>query len=210
MIQKIVLFIKSKLFIFGAVGVFIGILFSFGVYEGLHLTSNDKFCVSCHEMRPMVSAYHSDVHGGSGKTGIKASCVSCHLPQNNIFNNIFTKASNGAKEVGIHFFGDPDSIDWYEMRTHRKDFVYDEGCINCHTNYKTNASISEKGRQMHAHYESLLDTNKEIGCASCHAEIGHKGLRSILNYYSPEYEFYEGKLDKQKEAVEQKLIESLK
>jgi len=58
---------------------------------------------------------------------------------------------------------------------------------------------------MHAHYASLKGTDKEIGCASCHEEVGHTGLRSMLNYYKPEYKFYEGKLDKQREAVEKKL-----
>lgn len=197
------------IFMIGLSGVFAGLLFALATYEGIHRTSNDKFCSSCHEMRPMTAAYESDVHGGNGKTGIKVACVNCHLPQNNILSYIGTKAKNGIKEVGIHFLGDPDSINWHEMRKHRKDFVYDEGCINCHTTYKTNEAISEKGRVMHEHYAKLLDTKKEIGCASCHVEVGHTGLRNTLNYYKPEYKFYDGKLDKQKKETDDKLTMEL-
>lgn len=196
---------KKSILIIGLGGVFLGLVLSWITYEGIHRTGSENFCVSCHEMRPMVNAYHDDIHGGKGKSGIKVSCVSCHLPQDNIFNYIFTKAKTGVAEVGIHFLGNPDAIDWHEKRNDREHFVYDGGCISCHSNFKTNENISKKGKQMHQHYTKLLDTDKQIGCASCHIEIGHKGLRSMLNYYKPEYEFYEGKLDKQKEDAEKKL-----
>lgn len=208
--KKILLFIKSKLFLFGAAGVFIGLFFSLVMYEGLHRTSDDKFCVVCHEMAPMVAAYHNDVHGGAGKTGIKVTCVTCHLPHDNVLNYIYTKARNGVVEGAIHFFGNPDAIDWHANRAKKEHFVEDGGCIGCHTNYKTNTNISAKGLKMHAHYDSLKDTDKKISCASCHVEVGHHGLKSMLNYYKPQYEFYNGKLDKKKEEVEKKLSENLK
>ncbi|PLY09801.1 MAG: cytochrome C [Arcobacter sp.] len=200
---------KKNIFLIGLGGVFVGLLFALATYDGIHRTSTDKFCSVCHEMRPMTAAYENDVHGGKGKTGIKVACVNCHLPQGNILSYIGTKAKNGALEVGIHFLGDPDAIDWQEKRKHRKDFVYDKGCINCHTTYKTNEAISKKGKEMHLHYEKLLNTEKKIGCASCHAEVGHTGLRSTLNYYKPEYKFYDGKLDKKRDEVDKKLTEEL-
>lgn len=210
MIKKLISFIKSKIFIIGLAGVFIGLLLSLGTYEGLHRTSNDKFCVICHEMDPMVAAYQNDVHGGKGKTGIRVNCVDCHLPHDNVLSYIMTKARNGVVEGAIHFFGNPKDIDWYKNRENRQHFVKDEGCISCHPNFETNGYISKKGHEMHEHYASLKGTDKEIGCASCHNEIGHKGLRSMLNYYKPEYEFYNGKLDKKKEEVQKQLLEDLK
>jgi nitrate/TMAO reductase-like tetraheme cytochrome c subunit len=208
--KKIVSFIASKLFFIALGGVVIGLLFSLTLYEGLHRTSNDKFCIVCHEMKPMVAAYESDVHGGAGKSGIKVSCVTCHLPHDNVIAYIATKARNGLVEGAIHFFGNPDAIDWQKNRENRAHFVKDEGCISCHGNFKTNTNISEQGRKMHAHYAKLQNTDKEIGCASCHVEVGHHGLRSTLNYYKPEYKYYNGKLEKQKEATEKKLSEALK
>ncbi len=63
---------------------------------------------------------------------------------------------------------------------------------------------------MHAHYDSLKETDKAISCASCHVEVGHHGLRSMLNYYKPEYEYYKGKLDTKKDEAEKKLAEEMK
>ena len=202
--------ILSSALVIGLVGIFIGLICSWVLYEGLHRTSDDRFCAVCHERKPMVAAYHTDVHGGAGKSGIKVNCVTCHLPHDNIFAYIGTKARNGVVEGAIHFFGKPDAIDWQANRVKKDHFVKDEGCISCHTNYTTNVNISEKGRKMHMHYASLQNTDQKIGCASCHAEVGHKGLRSMLNYYQPEYEYYKGKLDKKKDEVEKQLAESLK
>ncbi|RXJ69542.1 cytochrome C [Halarcobacter ebronensis] len=199
----------KKLIFIGIGGVIIGLLLSLVTHTGLHMTSNDKFCVVCHEMRPMVAAYENDVHGGKGKVGIKVSCVSCHLPEDNLLEYIAIKARNGLIEGTEHFFGDVDSINWQENRKKRKEFVYDKGCINCHTTYKTNSAISKKGLQMHEHYDSLKNTDKKISCASCHVEVGHTGLRSMINYYNPEYDFYKNKLDKIKESVDKKLTEEL-
>lgn len=210
MIIKFLSFLKNKIVWIALGGALIGVLFSLSVYEGLHRTSDDRFCIVCHEMKPMVAAYHNDVHGGAGKTGMKVDCVTCHLPHDNVLNYIFTKAKNGVVEGAIHFFGNPDAIDWRDNRSKRDHFVKDEGCMGCHTNYTTNTAISEKGRTMHAHYASLKNTDQSIGCASCHAEVGHQGLRSMLNYYQPEYEYYKGKLDKYKEAAEKKLAEEMK
>ena len=211
MISKFVSFITSKWFAIGMGGVFVGLVFALITYEGLHRTSDYRFCVVCHEMKPMVAAYLDDPHGGKGKSGIQVNCVDCHLPHNNVINYIATKAKNGFVEGAIHFFGKPDAIDWQANRANKAHFVKDEGCIGCHTNYTTNENISEKGRQMHVHYQSLKNNNdKEIGCASCHAEVGHHGLKSMLNYYKPEYKYYNGKLDSKKEEAEKKLSEALK
>ncbi len=210
MMKKLVLILKSKLVWIALGGALFGVLFSLGVYEGLHRTSDDRFCIVCHEMKPMVAAYRNDVHGGAGKSGIKVTCVTCHLPQDNVLGYIFTKAKNGVVEGAIHFFGNVDAIDWQANRVNKDHFVKDEGCIHCHVNYRDNANISEKGRSMHAHYASLKNTDQAVGCASCHAEVGHQGLRSMLNYYHPEYDYYKGKLDKYKDAVEKKLAEEMK
>ena len=51
-------------------------------------------------MDPMVIAYNDDVHSGNGKTGIKARCVDCHIPHDNIAKYALTKAKNGILEAG--------------------------------------------------------------------------------------------------------------
>lgn len=185
------------------VGLFIGIFFSYGVYYGIHKTSSENFCVLCHEMDPMVIAYKNDPHGGKSKIGASARCVDCHLPHDSLVNYIYTKATTGVKELGIHFFGNVDEIDWQKMREDRESFVYDEGCLNCHGNIfdKKLATLSSKAQKMHNHYNKLKGTKQEVKCAFCHFEVGHTGLRNYLNYYNPEHSIYKEKMENKKEQL---------
>lgn len=201
MIKKIL----NKIPMMLVAGVVIGLITSYVSYEAVTRTGTPQFCASCHEMAPMRAAYDQDVHGGNGKTGIKVNCVECHLPHDNLVNYVYTKAKNGLGEVSMHFFGDVDAIDWHKKRERRTEFVYDNACIKCHTNFETNKKFSPKARQMHKHYKSLLDTQKQLGCASCHAEVGHKGLNNMLNIYQPQHFLYEKESEKSKAKIDEEL-----
>lgn len=197
---------KPKLYVLMiiAIGALIGLALSYVTYFAMSKTSGQKFCVMCHEMDPMVISYRDDVHGGKGRVGANAKCVDCHLPHDNLIKYIYSKARNGAVEGAIHFFGDVDGIDWQENRKKREHFVFDNGCLECHGNVldTTLASPSKIAQKMHKHYQSLKDTAKEIKCASCHFDAGHKGMRNILNYYKPEHELYEEKMEEKKLEVQ--------
>ena len=171
----------------------VGFLVVLPVHYALEETSGEKFCVVCHEMDPMVIAYSSDVHSGKGKSGVRAKCVDCHIPHDNLAKYVLTKAKNGLMEGYVHFFKDPDAIDWHKNREKREHFVFDNGCVSCHTNLVDNKLTSPQAQKMHAHYQSLLNTDKQLTCASCHAEVGHSGLNNMLNYWKPEYKIYEKK-----------------
>lgn len=196
---------KYILFIL-AIGIFLSLIFSYTTYEIVTKTGTAKYCISCHEMAPMKASYDQDVHGGSGKSGIKASCVSCHLPHDNMVNYLFIKTKKGIKESAIHYFTDTNKIDWHKKREQRDTFVYDSGCIKCHTNYDINNKYSSKAIQMHSHYKELLNTNKKLTCASCHVEVGHNGLNNMLNIYDPVHEIYKKEMIRKKEKIDQKLF----
>lgn len=195
----------KKILLWVVIGGFLGLATSYVTYGALKATSDEKFCVVCHEMIPMAIAYRKDVHGGAGKTGIKVDCVDCHLPHDSLVNYIYTKARNGVVEGYKHFFTDDfnkTSPYWLANMKHRARYVFDDGCIKCHPNYLTNEQFSKKAIEMHEHYVSLLDTENKIGCASCHLEVGHKGLKTVLQYYSPEFKLYERKAIKEVEKLE--------
>lgn len=197
--------LKNKILLLLIIGVFSGLGLAYVSYEVIMQTGTPQFCTLCHEMAPMRASYDQDVHGGKGKTGIKVNCVDCHLPHDTLFNYLFTKAKNGTKEVGTHFFGDVDAIDWKKHREQRAHFVFDNACIKCHTNYATNDQLKPKALEMHKHYNALLNTDKALGCASCHVEIGHKGLGNMLNIYKPEYPLYMQGSEKERLKIDEKL-----
>lgn len=191
---------KLLILMFVAIGALVGLSLSYLTYYAMDETSDQNFCVVCHEMDPMVIAYRDDVHGGKGRLGARAKCVDCHLPHDYLIKYMFTKARNGLVEGAIHFFGDPDSIDWQKNLKHRQNYVFDNGCLECHTNILDTslANPPKMAQKMHKHYQSLLGTSKEIKCASCHFDAGHKGLRSVLNYYKPEHSIYEDAMKEKK------------
>lgn len=192
---------KKLLFVIVLISGIVGFFTVLPVHYALEETSGDKFCVVCHEMDPMVIAYSTDVHGGNSKTGMKAKCVDCHLPHDNLVKYVYQKARNGVVEGYVHFFGEPDKIDWHERRKNRENFVFDNGCLTCHENLVANKLTSPQAQKMHIHYENLLGSKDELKCASCHIEVGHKGLNNMLNYWKPEYKIYEKKAAAKKEEI---------
>lgn len=195
---------KLKLFIFLSIGIGVGLVLSLVTYYGLHKTSDQKFCVICHEMDPMVVAYREDVHGGAGKLGASAKCVDCHLPHDNILKYIYTKARNGVVEGAIHVFSDPSKINWLEKRAHRESFVFDDGCLECHGNLLSTQTSSSQAQKMHTHYERLKKSDQAIRCVSCHIDAGHQNMRNILNYYTPEFEIMREQMKQKKSEIQEK------
>ena len=185
----------------------VGFLVVLPVHYALDETSGDKFCIVCHEMDPMVIAYNDDVHSGNGKTGIKARCVDCHIPHDNIAKYALTKAKNGILEGWVHFFGDPSAIDWHKNLKNREHFVFDNGCTSCHTNVIDSNNTSAQAQKMHAHYKKLLDTPKELKCVSCHYDAGHSaGFRNYLEYWKPSYKIYDKKMIEKRIETKQKFF----
>lgn len=174
-IMKKMIFLILFGFVIGLVTIFFG-------HKTIQITGDLPFCGACHVMEPMEKSYLNDVHSGIGKTGVKAACVDCHLPHDNIFNYLLTKAYNGTKEVFITAIGKDKDIDWLEKLNHREKFTYDSGCLNCHSNI-TNNLASNSQNTMHMKY---LDSNNTLSCVSCHKQVGHSGLRGELHKFDPE------------------------
>lgn len=175
--------LKSKKFIFVLIiSIFLALIFSLGGHSLIKHTSDDKFCVLCHEwMNPMVETYHKDPHGGNNENGIKASCVSCHLPHDSLFSYLFQKGKNGIAEVTSMIVNDPEKMDWQKHREKREKFVFDSGCIECHTNITTTSLQSKAAKKMHEKYEELKDNvENPVKCVTCHVNVGHSRLGKKL------------------------------
>ena len=63
-------------------GFVAGVVFWGGFNTALELTNTEKFCTGCHEMRDNVfSELKTTIHF-SNRSGVRASCPDCHVPQN--------------------------------------------------------------------------------------------------------------------------------
>jgi len=148
--------------------------------EGITATSDATFCVNCHSMEPFGKAHTADVHGGNNAHGVRATCAQCHLPHESSFIYMFTKARTGIHDLWVENFGDPDNINWDAKRASREDYVYDSGCIMCHTNLREATKATNKAFVAHRDY--YLGTIKDK-CVTCHENVGHTDLSFYISQF---------------------------
>ena len=163
--------IKRKhylLFIAGGLSV---ILFLLLFNKTVHYTSTNEFCNSCHvhdhaEVSWKLSPHHNT------ESGVSVNCVDCHLPPEDQTARFLTrKAYHGFKDLYAYLTLEPEEIDWAVKRSNEaaKHFVYEDGCIKCHTNMFP-ASLNEKGSQQHIKY---MRDPENSSCLQCHHNVGH-------------------------------------
>jgi len=160
-----------------AIGLVIGLCISYGVGVMVQKTADAKFCTVCHTMQPMADSYHADVHGGKNSFGVKASCVDCHLPHDSLSSYLFEKAKTGLHDFRVQTFSDVSKIDWQAKRKKAKNFVYDSGCLRCHTNLKDATMSNPKGFIAHKEY---FEKRTDKKCVECHENVGHHILGDYI------------------------------
>lgn len=173
--RRRVLWIVIGAFMLGCAVTAIG---SFVSAVAIEKTGNAEFCGSCHTMDPMIESYHNDVHGGSNPGGIVVECIDCHLPHDSLIHYMTIKARTGLNDVWVQNFGNPETIDWEERRSHREHFTYDSGCLKCHENYFEQTMGDHSA--FIAHKEYALDPTAQQ-CVTCHENVGHKDLGLYIN-----------------------------
>ena len=148
----------------------------------VHATSGAEFCGRCHTMEPMVVAYRRDVHGGANATGTAADCSGCHLPHDGSISYLIAKVQTGFHDVWAQLTYDLDEIDWQAKRAERDHFVYDSGCLHCHSRLEEATSSNSKAFVAHKPYFlGLVDRT----CVSCHDAVGHVDLDAGLRARTP-------------------------
>jgi len=163
---------KKMLFLIG--GILIGVVLALGGAEMIERTSGIEFCSSCHSMKAVAQAYEEDIHGGMNKFGVKAHCVDCHLPHDNVVQYVSAKAYSGAKDVLGELFW-AKSFDWMGNLQHREEFTYSSGCRQCHD---LNAIRYEIPKAYLAHRDYKMGVVKS--CVHCHQHVGHKDIKDYL------------------------------
>lgn len=168
--------------IFIILGAFVAIIvFAFFSWlitdEGITATSDATFCVGCHSMEPFGKSHTADVHGGNNAHGVRATCAQCHLPHDSSLNYMYTKARTGIHDLWVENFGDPENIDWEAKRAHRESYVYDSGCVTCHTNLQGATMATNKA--FIAHRDYFLEITDDQ-CVTCHENVGHANLSEYI------------------------------
>jgi cytochrome c nitrite reductase small subunit len=163
--------IKRKhylLFITGGLSI---ILFLLLFNKTVHYTSTNEFCNVCHVHDHAYVTWKLSPHHNT-PSGVSVNCVDCHLPPEEETARFLTrKAYHGFHDLYVYMTKDADEIDWEAKRTVEaaQRFVYEDGCLKCHTNMFP-STLSEKGCQQHLKY---LRDPENTSCMQCHHGVGH-------------------------------------
>ncbi len=167
-------------------GFVAGILFWGGFHWAMEMTNNEKFCISCHEMRDNVYAeYQGTVHQ-SNSSGVRATCPDCHVPK--AWGPKVVRKIQATQELYGHFItGVIDTPEKFEEhRLYLAGRVWkamkktdSRECRNCHK-FEFMDFTQQENRAADNH-QRALDEGKT--CIDCHQGVAHKLPEGYLERY---------------------------
>lgn len=128
-----------------------------------YLSDDPKACVNCHIMRDVYESWEKSSHHNVAK------CVTCHLPHDFVGKWLAKGESgfNHSKAFTLQNFEEP-------IRIHPKDArIVEENCIGCHAGMASNVMQSHSVAQAKSGPNHNTGSSELIGCAKCHASVGH-------------------------------------
>jgi cytochrome c-type protein NapC len=142
----------------------------------IHATSTEQFCSNaCHELRDNAAAEFKDTIHDKNRTGVRAACADCHIPQE--FVPMMIRKVEASREMWGHLTGYIDTKEKYEKNRHamatrewtRMKKNDSQECRNCHTPAGMDPEKqSENARARHAKAKAEGNT-----CIDCHFGIAH-------------------------------------
>ncbi len=175
--------------VFGA-----GIVFWGGFNTAMEATNTLGFCKSCHEMRSMVFAEYSLTGHYENRTGVRATCSDCHVPDPWVYK--FVRKIKASAELYHWALGSIETPEKFEAKrlTLAKNVwqamkeTDSRECRNCHS-WEGMSTANQKPRAAKQH----ADARKEgATCIDCHKGVAHRAIHKIL---PDDYPVYDGKPD---------------
>ena len=175
--------------IFGA-----GIVFWGGFNTGMEATNTLGFCKSCHEMRTMVFAEYVQTGHYENRTGVRATCSNCHVPDPWIYK--FVRKVKATNELFHWALGSIDTPEKFEAKrlTLAKNVwqamkeTDSRECRNCHS-WDGMSTANQKPRAAKQHDDARKEN---LTCIDCHKGVAHRAIHKLL---PDDYPFYDGKAD---------------
>lgn len=142
----------------------------------LHETSKTEFCYACHSHESFIKPEYEASSHFSNVAGVRAGCSDCHLPHDNWFDLVWTKAVVSL-DIIPELAGKLDTAEKYEE--HRAEMAesvwrqFKENdsrfCRSCHS---IDAMDLENQERRTARQHSRAEENGET-CIDCHYGIVH-------------------------------------
>ena len=160
---------------------FAGIAFAVVCFIALNAAmvpvSTSQYCGGkCHEMNAAYLSWELSPHGANAH-GIRVECTDCHLPpKEEYFAHVAMKAYEGAKDVYVHYLGDPYDLE--ESRKRVLSRLPNRRCLHCHDRLLDKPGDSAARI---AHTAALAQPGAaENRCVGCHEDAGHQRQRKLF------------------------------
>jgi cytochrome c-type protein NapC len=160
------------LLVLGFVG---GILFWGAFNTAMEATNTEAFCIGCHEMKNNTYAEYKETIHYTNRTGVRAVCSNCHVPQEWIPKMI--RKIQASREVFGKIMGTIDTREKFEAK--RLELARHEWarmkannsleCRNCHTL----ASMDPEKQKPRAKKSHEMAAKNGDTCIDCHKGIAH-------------------------------------
>jgi cytochrome c-type protein NapC len=154
-----------------------GVIFWGGFNTALEATNQEKFCISCHEMKDNVYQEIQPTIHFTNRSGVRATCPDCHVPHDWTYK--MARKMQASKEVWGWLFGTIDTREKFLEK--RKELAGREWerlkannsleCRNCH-DFQAMDFTRQSKRAVDQHSGPLAKGEKT--CIDCHKGIAHK------------------------------------
>ena len=157
------------------IGFVAGIVFWGGFNTVMEMTNTESFCISCHEMRTNVYPEYKETIHYSNRTGVRATCSDCHVPQE--WGYKMLRKIQASREVWGKVTGTIDTREKFEAKRltlarrewSRMKSSDSRECRNCH-NFDS-MEISKQKKRASVQHEMAIEEN--MTCIDCHKGIAH-------------------------------------
>ena len=157
-------------------GFVLGILFWGGFNTAVEWTNSEKFCISCHEMHDNVYAEYKQTIHYSNRTGVRAVCSDCHVPQ--AWGPKMIRKVQASRELWGKLTGTIDTPEKFEAkrlelarREWQRMLANDSlECRNCHGL----ESMDGEKQATRAWRQHERAREQGITCIVCHQGIAHE------------------------------------
>ncbi len=156
-------------------GMALGIIFWGGFNWSMEISSQEEFCIGCHEMRDFVYEESKQFVHYSNRSGVRATCADCHQPKQ--WGPKLLRKIEASREIYHKILGTIDTPEKFEA--HRQIMAErvwasmkatdSRECRNCHQ--AESMDPNAQTRRAWASHEDMK-ANGET-CIDCHKGIAH-------------------------------------
>ena len=155
-----------------------GLLVAGGGAVAVHQTNTTEFCTSCHVYDEFAADFRESAHW-TNTAGVQVGCADCHIPDDNLANMLWTKASSGAQAFWAYYVQGIDTPGEFarsrpalQEQAHAWFKARDSAtCESCHA--VESMQLDQQSAAARASHQSLKSGGGGSTCVDCHADVPH-------------------------------------